>query len=219
MIRRHLTPALVAFTALLLSCLGAPYSGPSWWIAAAARVSSLPPPPRRLLGARAFPRAGVLLLGASAGLLLGAGSQVRMANDSARSFLPIAGKRGDGLHRHRCPGQQPLAGGGHGPAAGDERGDRLPAGVLRRRARGSLSFSCPGTAGSPSASGSCVHAPLPRMDGLRPRDVGGARAAGRRAVAADSAAPSGHSAPRRGAGCTARSRAWGTRRPPCWRRC
>jgi competence protein ComEC len=88
MIRRHLTPALVAFTALLLSCLSAACTGPSWWIAATAGLV-FAAAASTLLGARAFPRAGVLLLGAALGFLLGAGSQIRMSNDSVRSFLPL----------------------------------------------------------------------------------------------------------------------------------
>ena len=41
------------------------------------------------LGARAFSRIGVLLLGASLGFLLGAASQARMSQASGRSFLPM----------------------------------------------------------------------------------------------------------------------------------
>ena len=88
MIRRHLTPALIAFTALLLSCLGAAFIGASWWIAAAASLA-FAAASSTLFGGRAFPRAGVLLFSAAVGFLLGAGSQMRMSNDSVGSFLPM----------------------------------------------------------------------------------------------------------------------------------
>jgi len=62
--------------------------GQSWWIAAAAGLAfaaaALP-----LLGVPAFARAGILLLSAALGFLLGAGSQVRMSDAVARSFLPM----------------------------------------------------------------------------------------------------------------------------------
>ncbi|MGA2380918.1 MAG: hypothetical protein ABSG85_16605, partial [Spirochaetia bacterium] len=94
MIRRHLTPALVAFIALLLGCLGSPLLGGRWWLtailslvlAAAGVVLAASEPARP---ARTWRRAGILLLSASAGLLLGAGSQVRIANTRARSSLAM----------------------------------------------------------------------------------------------------------------------------------
>jgi competence protein ComEC len=88
MIRRHLTPALAAFSALLFSCLGAALVGHSWWIAAAAGLV-LAAASSALLGVSACPRAGILLLSAALGFLLGAGSQARMSETSARSFLPM----------------------------------------------------------------------------------------------------------------------------------
>ena len=88
MIRRHLTPAVASFLALLLCCLAAPAAGRAWWIPAAialafAGVSCT------LLAARIGPRPSILLLGASAGLLLGAASHLRMAGSSDRAFLPV----------------------------------------------------------------------------------------------------------------------------------
>ncbi len=88
MIRRHVTPALVAFSALLLSCLGAAIVGQSWWIAAAAALV-FAAASSALLGVNAFSRAGILLLSASLGLLLGACSQLRMSSDASRSYLPV----------------------------------------------------------------------------------------------------------------------------------
>jgi competence protein ComEC len=88
MIRRHLTPALIVFTFLLAGCLAAAVVGHSWWLTAAPSLVlaavSIP-----LLRAPAFSRTGLLLLCAAGGLLLGAGSQLRMGNDSARAFLPM----------------------------------------------------------------------------------------------------------------------------------
>ena len=97
MIRRHLTPALVAFTALLLSCLASPLLGSRWWCAAAlsllsaAAGTTVLAPRGAACPAKAWRRAGLLLLGISAGLILGAASQARMSLASARSFLPMAG--------------------------------------------------------------------------------------------------------------------------------
>jgi competence protein ComEC len=89
MIRRHVTPAVVSFLALLLCSLAAPTAGRAWWIPAAAAlacagVSCV------LLAGRIGPRASILLLGASAGLLLGAASQLRMAGSSDRALLPVS---------------------------------------------------------------------------------------------------------------------------------
>jgi len=95
MIRRHVTPALAAFLALLLSCLAGPLLGPRWWptvvlslfsAAGAAAILALRGPGRP---AQAWRRAGILLASVSAGLLLGAGSQARMSIAAARSFLPM----------------------------------------------------------------------------------------------------------------------------------
>ena len=94
MIRRHLTPVLAAFVVLLLSCLGGPLVADRWWmtlglsLAAAAAAVVLVRPESASPG-RAARRAGIVLLGISAGLLLGAVSQARMAGTAARSFLPM----------------------------------------------------------------------------------------------------------------------------------
>jgi competence protein ComEC len=92
MIRRHVTPALIAFSFFLVCCCAAPLSAPAWWIPAALALSAAAlsavllksgsPPARRR-------RAAILLLGASAGLLLGSISMTRMWNASQRSFLPV----------------------------------------------------------------------------------------------------------------------------------
>jgi ComEC/Rec2-related protein len=90
MIRRHLTPALIAFTALLLCCLARPLLGDRWWFAAAfALFAAAASVPALRLPSASARRAGILLLSASAGLLLGAFSLARMAGTSARSFLPM----------------------------------------------------------------------------------------------------------------------------------
>lgn len=88
MIRRHLTPALAAFTALLLSCLGAAVVDRAWWIAAVAGLVAAAAS-CALLRAPASLRAGALLLGAAVGFLLGACSLVRMSNASAGSSLAM----------------------------------------------------------------------------------------------------------------------------------
>jgi competence protein ComEC len=93
MIRRHLTPALAAFVALLLSCLAGPLFADRWWLtlalslAAAAGASAVMVRPQSAPPSRAARRAGVILVSISAGLLLGAASQARMADAAARSFL------------------------------------------------------------------------------------------------------------------------------------
>jgi competence protein ComEC len=95
MIRRHITPALVGFIALLLGCLSSPLLGSHWWwtaalslVAAAVGTSVIVPRAPSRPG-KAWRRAGLLLLSVSAGLLLGAASQARMSLASARSFLPM----------------------------------------------------------------------------------------------------------------------------------
>jgi ComEC/Rec2-related protein len=93
MIRRHLTPALLAFSALLVCCAAVPLPVYARWLAvllatgaAGSSVvllkSGSPTPFRR--------RAAILLMGTAAGLSLGAVSMMRMWNASSRSFLPVA---------------------------------------------------------------------------------------------------------------------------------
>ena len=95
MIRRHLTPALLAFVALLLSCLAGPLFADRWWLVLALSLAAAAGGVTALLRPESMPpsvaarRAGVLLFGISAGLLLGAASQARMADTAARSFLPM----------------------------------------------------------------------------------------------------------------------------------
>ncbi len=96
MIRRHLTPALIAFLTLFLSCLGAPLLGGRWWLTAglslvlAAAAGPVTAIVGRARSSHTWRRAGLLLLSASAGLLLGAGSQARMSLTVGQSFLPMA---------------------------------------------------------------------------------------------------------------------------------
>ena len=96
MIRRHITPALAAFTVLLLGCLaGSLPVGRLWWIAlalslaAAAGAAATLVRPAPSAPGRPGRRVGILLLGVSAGFLLGSVSQARMAGTAARSFLPM----------------------------------------------------------------------------------------------------------------------------------
>jgi competence protein ComEC len=88
MIRRHLTPAVVSFLALLLCCLAAPVVGRAWWIPALIAVAGAGVS-CTLVSGRIAPRLSILLLGASAGLLLGAAAQLRMSRSSERAFLPV----------------------------------------------------------------------------------------------------------------------------------
>jgi competence protein ComEC len=101
MIRRHLTPALIAFVSLLLCCLGGPLLARAWWLTAA--VSLLPAAaavpllagrhhPGQGPAARTARRAAILFLGASAGLLLGALSLARMSRAADGAFLSMPEK-------------------------------------------------------------------------------------------------------------------------------
>jgi competence protein ComEC len=100
MIRRHITPALVLSLFLLAGCLLHPHLQGRWWIlvapglaCAAAAIPLLAIPrgagPHR--HAIAAARAGVLILSASSGLLLGAASLARMNYSVQGSFLPVPG--------------------------------------------------------------------------------------------------------------------------------
>jgi competence protein ComEC len=102
MIRRHFTPALIAFVALLISILAVPLVGRSWWLAAgfsllcaaaaapllAGRVSRVTGVGRGEAGAASRRlRVGILLLSASGGLLLGALSLARISGTADRATL------------------------------------------------------------------------------------------------------------------------------------
>ena len=98
MIRRHITPALITFVALLLGCLGSPLFGREWRLTAALSLVPAAAAGAILAGRRdgghagigkKWRRVGILLLSASAGCLLGAFSQVRMWNAADRAFLSM----------------------------------------------------------------------------------------------------------------------------------
>jgi ComEC/Rec2-related protein len=92
MIRRHLTPALFAFLALLAGCLAAPGGAVTWWAASGAAVAAAASAVTLLAGGSSDGirrRAGLLLLGAAAGFALGAASQSRMGTSFQASFLPM----------------------------------------------------------------------------------------------------------------------------------
>jgi competence protein ComEC len=93
MIRRHLTPALVAFTILLAACIIGART--TWWSFLAAgipffafgiSVLGFRPDARRLPGR--LGRAALLALAAAAGLSLGAVSVARMSAYASSSFVP-----------------------------------------------------------------------------------------------------------------------------------
>jgi competence protein ComEC len=88
MIRRHLTPALLAFLFLLGSCIARPLLGGAWWVLLGC--SLVLAAPSVVLLVTADRRTGILVLSAAAGVLLGAVSVARMADVSARAFLPVA---------------------------------------------------------------------------------------------------------------------------------
>ena len=141
MIRRHLTPALVAFIALLLGCLGSPLLGGRWWLTAvlwlvlAAAGGAAPGRGRaRPAGTDVRDAPGSFSSAPPPGSSSGRAPRCAWRMTLARSFLADAGKRRDRLRGHRCPGQQPLPGGRHGPAAGDERRIVFPKGYRGARA-------------------------------------------------------------------------------------
>ena len=92
MIRRHLTPAVLCFCAFLVGCLTAAMAPWLWWVAAALAVAGASASTVMLRGIPAFAprrRAGILILSASVGLMLGAASQLRMAEERQSGFLPV----------------------------------------------------------------------------------------------------------------------------------
>ena len=96
MIRRHVTPALLVSLFLLCGCLLHPFLHDSWWVVAAGGLAcaALAVPllhvpggaGLRLQGRR---RAGMLVVSASIGLLLGAASLARMEGSLQSSYLPV----------------------------------------------------------------------------------------------------------------------------------
>ncbi|HTO22577.1 MAG TPA: hypothetical protein VMQ10_08825, partial [Spirochaetia bacterium] len=92
MIRRHLTPALLCFCALLACCLLAPVARHSWRATVSLAVAGAGTAIALLEGPGAAGRrrrAGVLAMSVSLGLMLGTVSILRM--DAARegAFLPV----------------------------------------------------------------------------------------------------------------------------------
>jgi len=88
MIRRHITPVLLAFLLLLGCCAARPLLGGAWWAALGCAIAAAAP--AVVVLHRGAARAGILMLSASAGLFLGAVSLARLADVSARAFLPAA---------------------------------------------------------------------------------------------------------------------------------
>ena len=90
MIRRHITPALVAFSVIAACCLWGAGGAASWrlLLCCAAACSALGIVLAGLV-APTFQRAGLLVLSLSAGLVIGSASIARMSAAVSGSFLPV----------------------------------------------------------------------------------------------------------------------------------
>ena len=98
MIRRHVTPALIVSLLLIAGCLLQTHLQGRWWILAVSGLACAAAAVPLLAAAggagsrdHVITRAGVLILSASVGLLLGSASLARMNDSLQGSFLPIPG--------------------------------------------------------------------------------------------------------------------------------
>ncbi len=225
MIRRHLTPALIAFSVLLLCCLAAPVGYPfpvvcrrRWPCPLAAARRHAPgraePVQARACGSR------VLLLSASAGFSWAPLCQLRMGNASRALISARAGNGRVRFQRRRAAGQRSDEGRGHGHCPGDRAERRLfpQRGRHGAGARRPAAF-VPGDSTFSIGEQLIVHAHSRRDRRVR-TPARGPRARGRpdihsRGFSSRSWAFRGAGA---GAGCTAPSRMSATPPPRCWKR-